>query len=54
VFGVYAWTQLAIDAYPLLSPATAQVTLQMPGLAAEEMEQQITIRSSWGSMARPG
>jgi cobalt-zinc-cadmium resistance protein CzcA len=43
VFGVYAWTQLAIDTYPLLSPATAQVTVQMLGLAAEEMEQQITI-----------
>jgi Cu/Ag efflux pump CusA len=23
VFGVYAWTQLAIDAYPRLNPATA-------------------------------
>src|SRR5260370_24703722 len=43
VFGIYAWTQLAIDAYPLLSPVSAQVTTQVPGLAAEEVEQQITI-----------
>src|SRR5580704_8963665 len=43
VLGVYAWSQLAIDAYPNLSPVTAQVTTQVPGLAAEEIEQQITI-----------
>src|ERR1700744_6440500 len=43
VFGVYAWSQLSIDAYPLLSPVSAQVTTQVPGLAAEEIEQQITI-----------
>ena len=43
IFGVYAWSQLAIDAYPLLSPVAAQVTTQVPGLAAEEIEQQITI-----------
>jgi cobalt-zinc-cadmium resistance protein CzcA len=43
VYGIYAWTQLAIDAYPLLSPVSAQVTTQVPGLAAEEVEQQITI-----------
>src|SRR5579864_168780 len=43
ILGIYAWSQLAIDAYPLLSPVTAQVTTQVPGLAAEEIEQQITI-----------
>jgi cobalt-zinc-cadmium resistance protein CzcA len=42
-FGIYAWSQLAIDAYPLLSPVSCQVTAQVPGLAAEEIEQQITI-----------
>ena len=41
--GIYAWSQLAVDAYPLLSPVSAQVTTQVPGLAAEEVEQQITI-----------
>ena len=43
IFGIYAWTQLAIDAYPLLSPVSVQVTAQVPGLAAEEVEQQLTI-----------
>src|ERR1700729_3635298 len=43
IFGIYAWTQLAIDAYPLLSPVSVQVTTQVPGLAAEEVEQQLTI-----------
>src|SRR5271163_3801962 len=43
IYGVYAWSQLAIDAYPALSPVAAQVTTQIPGLAAEEIEQQITI-----------
>ena len=43
VYGVYAWTQLPIDAYPVLSDVACQVTTQAPGLAAEEVEQQITI-----------
>src|SRR5271156_4435193 len=43
IYGIYAWSQLAIDAYPLLGPVAAQVTTQVPGLAAEEIEQQITI-----------
>ncbi len=42
IFGYYSWTQLAIEAYPELSDVTAQVTTQVPGLAAEEIEQQIT------------
>lgn len=42
-FGYYSWTQLSIEAYPELSDVTAQVTTQVPGLAAEEIEQQITI-----------
>src|ERR1700741_394011 len=42
-FGYYSWTQLSIEAYPELSDVTAQVTTQVPGLAAEEVEQQITI-----------
>ncbi|GLQ47476.1 cation efflux system protein [Dyella lipolytica] len=41
-FGYYSWTQLSIEAYPELSDVTAQVTTQVPGLAAEEIEQQIT------------
>lgn len=41
--GYYAWTKLAIEAYPELAPVTVQVTTQVPGLAAEEIEQQVTI-----------
>lgn len=41
--GVYAWNQLAIDAYPDIADTTVQVVTQVPGLAAEEIEQQITI-----------
>ncbi|HEY7300761.1 MAG TPA: CusA/CzcA family heavy metal efflux RND transporter [Xanthobacteraceae bacterium] len=54
VFGIYAWTQLAIDAYPLLSPVSAQVTVQVPGLAAEEVEQQITIPLERALNGTPG
>src|SRR3954463_9675843 len=53
-FGVYSWTKLAIDAYPLLSPVSAQVTVQVPGLAAEEVEQQITIPLERGLNGTPG
>ena len=53
-FGVYAWSQLAIDAYPLLSPVAAQVTTQVPGLAAEEVEQQITIPLERALAGTPG
>lgn len=42
-FGIYAWKQLALDAYPDIADTTVQVVTQVPGLAAEEMEQQITI-----------
>ncbi|QAU24915.1 efflux RND transporter permease subunit [Dyella sp. M7H15-1] len=41
-FGYYSWTQLSIEAYPELSDVTVQVTTQVPGLAAEEVEQQVT------------
>ena len=54
IFGIYAWTQLAIDAYPLLSPVSAQVTTQVPGLAAEEIEQQITIPLERALNGTPG
>jgi len=41
--GIYAWRQLAIDAYPDIADVTVGVVTQVPGLAAEEIEQQITI-----------
>jgi len=43
VFGYFSWTQLAIEAYPDIADVTSQVVTQVPGLAAEEVEQQITI-----------
>src|SRR5262245_38853343 len=54
VFGIYSWSQLAIDAYPILSPVSAQVTVQVPGLAAEEIEQQITIPLERSLNGTPG
>ena len=41
--GVYSWFQLPIDAYPDIADVTVQVATQVPGLASEEIEQQITI-----------
>src|SRR6202167_3784907 len=42
-YGVYAWETLSVEAYPELGDVAAQVTTQMPGLAAEEVEQLITV-----------
>jgi heavy metal efflux system protein len=42
-YGVYAWETLSVEAYPELGDVAAQVTTQMPGLAAEEIEQLITV-----------
>jgi cobalt-zinc-cadmium resistance protein CzcA len=54
IYGIYAWTQLAIDAYPILSPVSVQVTTQVPGLAAEEAEQQLTIPLERALNGTPG
>src|SRR5579863_2456495 len=43
VFGIYAWETLSVEAYPELGDVAAQVTTQIPGLAAEEVEQLVTI-----------
>lgn len=43
VIGYFCWTKLAIDAYPDIADVTVQVVTQVPGLAAEEIEQQISI-----------
>src|SRR6202167_3837535 len=43
LFGIYAWETLNVEAYPELGDVAAQVTTQMPGLAAEEVEQLITV-----------
>ena len=43
IFGFYSWKQLSIEAYPDIADVTSQIVTQVPGLAAEEVEQQITI-----------
>ncbi|WP_267849241.1 efflux RND transporter permease subunit [Robbsia betulipollinis] len=54
VFGYYSWTQMSVEAYPELSDVTAQVTTQVPGLAAEEIEQQITMPLERALAGTPG
>lgn len=43
VIGIYSWTKLSIDAYPDIADTTVQIVTQVPGLATEEIEQQISI-----------
>jgi len=43
IFGYYSWKQLSVEAYPDIADVTVQVVTQVPGLAAEEIEQQISI-----------
>ncbi|HET6471136.1 MAG TPA: CusA/CzcA family heavy metal efflux RND transporter [Pseudomonadales bacterium] len=42
-YGAYSWSQLSIEAYPDIADVTSQIITQVPGLAAEEVEQQITV-----------
>ena len=42
-YGIYAWETLSVEAYPELGDVAAQVTTQVPALAAEEIEQLITV-----------
>jgi cobalt-zinc-cadmium resistance protein CzcA len=43
IYGYWSWTQLAIEAYPDIADTSSQVVTQAPGMAAEEVEQRITI-----------
>lgn len=54
VFGYYSWKQLSIEAYPDIADVTSQVVTQVPGLAAEEVEQQITIPLERALNGMPG
>lgn len=54
VFGYYSWKQLSLEAYPDIADVTSQVVTQVPGLAAEEMEQQITIPLERALNGMPG
>ena len=54
IFGYYSWKQLSIEAYPDIADVTSQVVTQVPGLAAEEIEQQITIPIERALNGMPG
>ena len=43
LFGIWAYTQLKIEAYPDISDTAVAVVTVVPGLAAEEVEQQVTV-----------
>ncbi len=43
IYGYYSWTRLSVEAYPDVADTASQVVTQAPGLAAEEVEQQVTI-----------
>jgi len=43
IYGYISCTQMTVEAYPELDDVTVSITTQVPGLAAEEMEQQITV-----------
>ncbi|HTO47235.1 MAG TPA: CusA/CzcA family heavy metal efflux RND transporter, partial [Burkholderiales bacterium] len=42
-YGYYCFTQLPLEAYPDIADTTSQIITQVPGLAAEEVEKQITV-----------
>ncbi|MDR2271154.1 MAG: CusA/CzcA family heavy metal efflux RND transporter [Sphingobacterium sp.] len=54
LFGYYAWKQLSVEAYPDIADVSSQIVTQVPGLAAEEMEQQITIPIEQAINGLPG
>jgi cobalt-zinc-cadmium resistance protein CzcA len=54
LFGYYSWTQMAVEAYPDISDVAERVTTQAPGLAAEEIEQQITTPLERSLAGTPG
>src|SRR6202161_881774 len=53
-FGVYAWETLSVEAYPELGDVAAQVTTQIPGLSAEEVEELITVPLERAINGTPG
>src|SRR6202166_1252155 len=53
-FGIYAWETLSVEATPALGDVASQVTTQIPGLAAEEVEQLITVPLERAINGTPG
>ncbi|WP_045762219.1 efflux RND transporter permease subunit [Xanthomonas albilineans] len=54
LYGAWSWTQLSLEAYPDIADVTSQVVTQVPGLAAEEVEQQITVPLERALLGTPG
>jgi heavy metal efflux system protein len=52
--GVIAFTRLNVEAYPNPAPVILEITAQMPGLSAEEMERYYTIPMEVGLYPTPG
>jgi cobalt-zinc-cadmium resistance protein CzcA len=52
--GLIAFTKLNIEAYPNPAPVILEITVQAPGLSAEEMERYYTIPMEVGLAATPG
>lgn len=54
VYGCYCWSKIPLEAYPDIAPVTSQVITQVNGLAAAEVEQQITIPLERALLATAG
>lgn len=54
LYGFWCWKQLPLEAYPDIADVTSQIVTQVPGLGAEEMEQQITIPLERALLGTPG
>jgi heavy metal efflux system protein len=52
--GIIAFTRLNVEAYPNPAPVILEITAQMPGLSAEEMERYYTIPMEVGLYPTPG
>src|SRR5687768_14652034 len=54
VFGVYAYLNTPVEAYPDVTNVQVEVVAQLPGLAPEEMERQVTIPLERALNGNPG
>ncbi|PPU78190.1 CusA/CzcA family heavy metal efflux RND transporter [Xanthomonas cucurbitae] len=54
LYGAWSWKQLPVEAYPDIADVTSQIVTQVPGLGAEEVEQQITIPLERVLLGTPG
>ncbi|MFO0635888.1 MAG: efflux RND transporter permease subunit [Nannocystaceae bacterium] len=53
-FGAYAYTQTPVEAYPDVTNVQVEIVAQVPGLAPEEMERQVTIPLERALNGNPG